>query len=185
MAITERRMSLQAFLELPEEEPALEFDDGVVTQKVSPQGKHSILTYRLAERFNRFAEPRQLAFAFPELRTTFADFSPVPDIAIYRWERIPRDSDGTVANRFVEPPDLAIEIVSPQQSVTSLVRKCLRFVERGVPIVLLIDPGDESVLRFGPSADVQVLRGADPIDLSEVLPGFELTAQAVFDLLHL
>jgi hypothetical protein len=34
-------MTLVEFLALPEEEPALEFADGRVEQKVSPKGKHS------------------------------------------------------------------------------------------------------------------------------------------------
>ena len=34
MALTEPRMTLEEFLALPEREPALEFEDGVVTQKV-------------------------------------------------------------------------------------------------------------------------------------------------------
>lgn len=185
MAIAERRMTLEEFLELPEEEPALEYMDGMVSQKVSPQGQHSLLQYVLIELINRFTRPIKLALAFPELRTTFPGFSLVPDVAVYRWERIPRTPDGKVANRFTESPDIAIEIVSPDQSVTALVRKCLRFVEEGVRIALLVDPDDESVIRFGAKATTRALRGSDHIDLSEVLPGFELTVQQLFDPLRL
>src|SRR5947208_1777259 len=109
MAMPQRRMTLEEFLQLPEEKPALEFIDGTVTQKVAPQGQHSRLQYSITERFNRFAEPRQLASAFPELRTTYAGRSPVPDVAVYRWDRVPVDAAGDVANVFLEPPDIAIE----------------------------------------------------------------------------
>ena len=40
MALTERRTSLEEFLKLPEEKPALEYFDGKVTQKVSPKTRH-------------------------------------------------------------------------------------------------------------------------------------------------
>ncbi len=43
MAVTQRRMTLEEFLALPEEKPALEYEDGVVTQKMPPQGKHASL----------------------------------------------------------------------------------------------------------------------------------------------
>lgn len=45
MTITERRMSLEEFLALPEidEKPYLEFHDGVVTQKASPKLRHGLL----------------------------------------------------------------------------------------------------------------------------------------------
>src|SRR5437588_10791606 len=43
MAIEEKTLSLERFLQLPEEEPALEYVDGGVSQKVSPQVWHSRL----------------------------------------------------------------------------------------------------------------------------------------------
>ncbi len=185
MAITQRAMTLEEFLELPEQKPALEYDDGVVTQKVSPQGQHSRLQFVIAQLINRIAESAKLAMAFPELRTTFGGASRVPDVSVYRWERIPLTPDGKVANRFTEPPDIAIEIVSPEQSVNAPIRRCLRFIDQGVQIVLLIDPDDESVIRFGPNGSARALHGSDPIDLSEVLPGFELTAHELFESLRL
>src|SRR5947208_16599976 len=100
MAIAEQPLTLEAFLKLPEKKPALEFEDGRATQKVSPKGRHSVLQAKVAEYLNRFAEPRKLAFAFPELRATYAGISLVPDVSVYRWERIPRDEAGRVADDF-------------------------------------------------------------------------------------
>lgn len=184
MAITERRMTLEEFLRLPEEEPPLEYLEGVVTQKVSPQGKHGTLEGELTALFNGYAKPRRLARAIPELRTSYGGGSPVPDIAVYRWDRIPVDPDGTVANVFREPPDIAIEIVSPEQSVPKLVEKCEWYVRHGVSIALLVHPYREWVRLFRPDAEPQVLRGGDRIDLDAVLPGFELTVEELFALLY-
>ena len=146
MAIPNQRISLEEFLALPEEEPALEYEDGVVTQKVPPQGKHAALQLAICEMLNRLMVPEKLAKALPELRTTYASTSRVPDVAVYRWERIPRDSSGRVADDFREPPDIAIEIASPGQSVNQLVSRCLWYVGHGVPVALLIDPYHESVV---------------------------------------
>jgi Uma2 family endonuclease len=184
VAITERRMTLEEFLRLPEEEPPLEYLDGRVTQKVSPQGKHGTLEGELTALFNGYAKPRRLARAIPELRTSYGGGSPVPDIAVYRWDRIPVDPDGTVANVFREPPDIAIEIVSPEQSVSKLVEKCEWYVRHGVAIVLLVQPYGEWVRLFRPDAEPQVRRGGDRIDLDVVLPGFELTVEGLFALLY-
>ena len=60
MAITERRLTLDEFLALPEEEPALELEpDGTVTQKVSPKGKHSALQGGFVSLIDGFARPRR------------------------------------------------------------------------------------------------------------------------------
>lgn len=157
MALTRRRLALEEFLKLPEEEPALEFEDGVAAQKVSPKGKHSWVQYAVAEQFNRFAGPSKLARAFTELRATFAGRSYVPDVAVYLWGRIPVDEAGKVGNDFFDPPDVAVEIVSPEQSVNAQVRRCLWYAANGVRLALLVDPADESVLLFRPGQPPQPL----------------------------
>src|SRR3712207_3311756 len=106
--IVGRRMTLDEFLDLPEMRPALEDLDGVVTQKVAPQGQHALIQSDLVQRVNVVAKPRKLALALPELRTTYAGLSRVPDVAVYLWHRIPRLPNGRIANRFTEPPDIAV-----------------------------------------------------------------------------
>lgn len=111
MAVIQQNLTLEEFLKLPEEKPALEFVEGMVRQKVSPKGKHSKLQAQFIQRINGFGPPRQLAEAFPELRATFFGASPVPNVSVYRWDRIPLDDKGQIANDFLEPPDITIEIV--------------------------------------------------------------------------
>ncbi len=178
--IVGRRMTLEQFLALPEAEPAFELVDGVVTQKVAPQGQHVLLQLDFATRVNSVTRSQKLALALPELRTTYAGLSRVPDVAIYRWDRIPRLPNGRIANRFTEPPDIAVEIVSPDQTATELVSKCIWYVKNGVRIALIADPDQELVLRFCPNALPDALTGDDRIDLDEVLPGFELTVNQLF-----
>jgi Uma2 family endonuclease len=126
VAIEQRRMTLDEFLALPEEEPALELEaGGMVTQKESPNGKHSSLQRGLIRLFDVFAEPRRIALALPELRTVFGGAAYVPDVSVYRWERIAWTGDGEVPDDFTQPRDIAIEIVSPGQNVTRLVRRCI------------------------------------------------------------
>jgi Uma2 family endonuclease len=109
----------------------------------------------------------------------------VPDVAIFRWARIPRTLEGKVADDFHLPPDVAVEVVSPEQSANALVRRCMWYVANGVEIALLVDPADESVLLFRSQATPRVIRGTDRIDLDPVLPGFELTTAELFDALRL
>jgi Uma2 family endonuclease len=180
MTVASTGLTLEEFLRLPDEEPALEFMEGVVAPKVSPKGRHGILQGELVERLNRSARPGRLARAIPELRATFGGAAVVPDVAVYRWQRIPMDASGRAGDDFLEPPDIAIEIASPEQSVTALVRRCLWYVANGVHIALLVDPEDESILAFRPDFRTNAWRGSDRIDLHEVLPDFELTVERLF-----
>jgi Uma2 family endonuclease len=185
MAIVEKPLTLEQFLALPEEKPALEFAEGVVQQKVSPKGKHSAIQTGLVERLNQIGRRGKVARAFTELRTTFANASLVPDISVFRWDRIPVDELGEITNDFREPPDIAVEIVSPEQSVNALIRRCLWYVEHGVPIALLVDPKDKSVLIFRRNRIPAPRASGDSIDLSDVLPDFQLTVQELFDSLRM
>ena len=185
MAITQR-LTLDEFLALPDDEPALELEpDGTVVQKVSPQGQHSSLQFALCERINSFARPRRLAMAFPELRTIFGGAAYVPDVTVFRWERIPRTPEGEVANVFEVAPDVAIEIVSPGQSPNALVRRCVWYVDNGVERALVVDPADRSVVQFDTGLAPRTLRGDEPIHFGAAVPGFRLTVDELFGSLRL
>jgi Uma2 family endonuclease len=180
MAITGQRLTLEEFLGLPEEKPALEFHAGVVTQKMAPGGDHSAMQGALFWQFDSFAKPRKLARAFPELRTTFAGSSFVPDLAVYGWERIPADERGRIPSTVRTPPDIAVEIISPGQARADLVDRCRWYVEHGVQVALLVDPRRLTVEVFRRGARALLLRPPDRIDLGDVIPDFEIPLDALF-----
>src|SRR4051812_21841122 len=91
-------MTLEEFLKLPEEKPSLEYIDGRIEAKVSPQQKHGIIQGELYNRLNRYAKPLKIGMAFPELRCTFAGRSIVPDIVFLLREHIEFDERGYVAD---------------------------------------------------------------------------------------
>jgi Uma2 family endonuclease len=184
VAVKVRAHTLEEFLELAERKPALEFADGVITQKVSPKSHHSALQLHLAERLNAAGRSQKRARAFPELRITFAGVSRVPDVALYRWERIPVDKSGRLQMDFDVPPDLTVEIVSPKQSVNALVGRCTWYIAHGVELALLVDPSDESVTAFQAGAAPAYWRGSDHIDLENLLPDFELSVEDLFGALQ-
>jgi Uma2 family endonuclease len=183
MAIARPRLTLDEFLKFPELEPPLEFEEGRVTQKVSPNLFHGKVQVRVGGLIDSFAEPKKLASAFTELRVTFGHRSYVPDVAVYRWERIPRTPDGRPLMHPVTPPDIAIEILSPDQTAAALSRRCRWYVDHGVKICLFIDPERRTVRMYRPDATV-LLRGDDRIDLDDVLPGFAITVRELLAVLE-
>src|SRR5262245_47915740 len=120
MAIAQCALTLDAFLELAEAKPALEYFDGKLSQTVTRLGEHSVLQGSFVVHLEMLLRPRRLGRAFPELRTTYAGTSSVPDVVVYRQERVPRTPSGRIASRFRAPPDIAIEIRSPGQTLREL-----------------------------------------------------------------
>src|SRR3954452_20689551 len=83
MAVTPERMTLAEFLTLPEVKPALELRHGVVSQKVPRWGAHVSLQPWFSYQVNIFAEPLEMARAFPEVRMVLGSDTYVPDVAVY------------------------------------------------------------------------------------------------------
>ena len=183
MAIARQGLTLEEFLALPEEKPALEYHEGTVTQKVAPNPEHSGLQGELVIYLDQRLRPGKFARVFPELRTTYAGASHVPDLAVYRWERVPRNTAGRLASDALTPPDLAIEILSPGQSLRRLVQTCQWCVDHGVQVALLVDPRDESIHVFRSNTTVSIHRNGDGIDLGEIAPGLQLVPDAIFSAL--
>jgi Uma2 family endonuclease len=177
----EKTMSLEAFLQLPETKPASEYIDGKIIQKPMPQGKHSVIQRELVQAIDGALKPNKIARAFPELRCTFGGRSTVPDITTFLWSRIPRDPDGTVANIFPCAPDWTIEVLSPDQSTTRVMRNIMHCVENGTQLGWLIDPAESLILVYSPNQQIQVLE--DPATLLPMPPfatGLTLTLGDVF-----
>jgi Uma2 family endonuclease len=173
-----QRMTLEEFLALPEQKPALEYIDGVVTQKVAAKPVHGSIQGFLYESLNAFARPRRLGITLTETRFVASRWSLVPDIVFYRRERLrvrqaPAD--------LTDPPDLAIEIVSPEQRLADLLKKSVDYIGRGTAVAAVVEPREETVMIFRPGQPLIVLQGDDRIDLDDVLPGFELTVRQLFE----
>lgn len=185
MTVLKQGLTLEEFLKLPERKPALEYFKGKVSQKVSPKGQHSIAQLRMASYINAMTEPDEIALALPELRATYSGASPVPDIAVYRWDRIPLLPDGKIADDFWEPPDIAIEIASPGQTLVALTRRCRWYVDNGVGAAVLIRPSRETVTLFLPDQDPVTLSGQETLDLTGVIVGLRLNVARIFQALYL
>lgn len=168
-------ITLEEFLQLSETEPASEFIDGQILQKLMPQGEHSTIQGELVTVINAVTKPQRIAWALPELRCTFGGRSIVPDIAVFTWKRLPTNPDGTIANIFESYPDWIIEILSCDQSSTKVTAKILHSLKQGSQLGWLIDPAERSVLVYPPKQQPELFERPD-----DVLP-----VPAFASLLHL
>ncbi|MEQ9233986.1 Uma2 family endonuclease [Coleofasciculus sp. E2-BRE-01] len=177
-------LTLEEFLNLPETQPPSEFINGDIIQKHTPQGQHSLIQIELCKAIDRVAKPNKIAKAFPELRCTFGGDSIIPDIAVFRWARIPIEPSGKIANRFEIHPDWAIEILSPDQRQTKVLSNLLHCSRHGTEFGWLIDPEVESILVIDSTQRVELLSGTSRLPILREIE-LELTVDQVFDWLTL
>lgn len=183
MAVARERMTLEQLLALPEQEPPLELMDGAVTPKMAPVTEYVVLQLLFHDLVDGFAWPRNLARAFPELRESYEEASTIPDVSVYTWDRLPRRQGGGWINDVREPPDVAFEVLSPSQSPTDVLVRCLWYVANGAKVAIYADPHQRLVVVFRPLAEPVTSIDTGSIDLDEVILGFSLDVAALFAVL--
>jgi Uma2 family endonuclease len=178
-------LTLEEFLRLPEQKPYLEYIDGRIEAKVSPQKKHGLLALRLLQHINQFAEPNGHGLAFPELRCTFAGRSIVPDVAFLLKVHIDLDERGEPVDETRRPPDIHIEIISPDRAIQRSHRKLLHSTSNGCPLGWLIHPYQRTIDVYRPGQPPERLAPDGVLEGGPVLPGLRLPVADVFGWLKL
>ena len=168
--------TLEDFLLLPQTKPATEYINGQVVQKPMPKAAHSGIQTDLAAAINAAIRSEKKGRAFSELRCTFAGGSIVPDITVLPWSAIPRDEAGMLSGELLGAPTWMIEILSPGQSHTKVMKKILRSVEQGTQMGWLIDPTEKCVFSYLLNTLPVFYEEPDrQLPVPEFASGFELT----------
>lgn len=176
-----KRITLEEFLKLPDTKPASEYIDGEIVQKPMPQGQHSLIQKKLLFAIDPILTQQNIAQAFPELRCTFGGKSIVPDVVVFEEANIAYDENGDIENVFNIPPDWTIEILSPEQSTTKVLKKIDFCLANGTQMGWLIDPTDRSVLVLSANQTFQIID-----EPSTILPvptfatAIQLTVEQIF-----
>jgi Uma2 family endonuclease len=179
--VTQPSLTLEAFLAMPETKPASEFIDGEIVQKPMPQGKHSAVQSELVPTINGRLKPTAIARAFSELRCSFGGRAVVPDVTVWVWDRIACDASGDIANVFPIAPDWTIEILSPDQSQTKVVKNIVHCLKHGAAMGWLIDPDDRTVFVYHPSGAMEIFDVPDDrLPMPEFAQSLELSVGEVF-----
>ncbi|NET54530.1 MAG: Uma2 family endonuclease, partial [Merismopedia sp. SIO2A8] len=143
--------------------------------------EHSTLQGDLVSNLNGALKPTKIARAYPELRCTFGDRSIVPAVSVFQWERIPRCADGRVENAFKIAPDWTIEILSPGQSQTKVIRNILHCLDHGAEMGWLLDPEESCIFVYDTDQSVKIFEMSNVILPVPVFAGkVQLTVGEVF-----
>jgi Uma2 family endonuclease len=123
------------------------------------------------------ANPMGFAFAADASYQCFADAPEKvrkPDVSFIRKGRLPNDAvpDG----HSNVHPDLAVEVLSPNDLAYDVNEKVGEYLKAGVPLVWVVDPHSRTVLIVrspsSPRGSGNVLTDTETITGEDILPGF-------------
>ncbi len=146
-------------------EPDAEYVDGVIEERPMGENRHSAWQATLAYFFMMHRREWVIRVR-PELRTKTSERRyRVPDVAILD-AALPEEPIATT------PPLIAFEILSPEDRLSRLIVRLGDFEAMGVSSIYVIDPIDNSLLRFKQgrleSVDTLLLRDA-AVSFADVL----------------
>ena len=100
------------------------------------------------------------------------------DVAFVQASRVP--SAGLPVKFWEGAPDLAVEVVSPGDTLEEVEEKVDDYLDAGTRMVLVVNPKRRTVTVHRPGAQPVILRQTDTIDGGDVVPGFSLPVADVF-----
>jgi Uma2 family endonuclease len=99
-----------------------------------------------------------------------------PDVAFVTTGRLPVPRRGF----YPGAPDLAVEVLSPDDRPGYVREKVAEWLEAGARAVWVVDPGDRTVTVHEPRRKPEHLAEADALQGGSVLPGFAMPVAAIF-----
>jgi Uma2 family endonuclease len=101
-----------------------------------------------------------------------------PDASFVSAARLPGDVPRT---RIEGAPDLAVEVLSPDDRAIEVEEKVAQHLAAGARLVWVINPKLRSATVYAPDASPQVLHEHDPLDGGDVVPGFSCPLRDALD----
>lgn len=179
---TTRTMTIEELAQLPEDEARFELIKGDMIEMTPPGSEHGELMTAAAILIGSFVRRERLGAVisgdagFILARTP--DILLGPDVAFVRAERLAPREERT---GWLElPPDLAVEIVSPNDTFRDVERKVALYLDHGVRQVWVLNPRERTISVFTPGPALRMYRADDVLDGGDVLPGFAVPVAEFF-----
>lgn len=100
-----------------------------------------------------------------------------PDVALILNEHVPAtDPPGY----FPGPPDLAVEVLSPNDRASEVLAKAQDWLAAGCRAVWVVDPQAQTVTVYSGGGHAAILDSSHALTGGDLLPGFSLPVAEVF-----
>ncbi len=159
-------------------EKSYEIVNGHPQEKEMPGARHAVVAAHLVIELGIYLKTYRLGVLCTEANFKIGENERIPDISFVATERIP--IEGIPEGVWPIPPDLAVEIISPNDLHVKVSSKILEYISAGVRQVWIVSPEHRSVTIFRSQIDIQVFAGDVELVSEDLLPGFHCNLQELF-----
>ena len=176
-----RLVSADELERMPDDDFRYELVRGRLIRMSPVAPRHGDITVTLASLLWQHVRANRLGRVWTEVGfRLFSDPDTVraPDVAFVRSDRLPsKDARGF----YRGAPDLAIEVLSPDDRPSDVRSKVEDYLAAGTPMVVIVDPGARAVTVHRAGVAAEVLEEAGTLDLDPVVRGFSVTVGELFE----
>ena len=168
-------------IEIGEREGVLcELVYGILVEKVMGYSESGLGSAVLALLY-AFVVPKNLGIVTGEAGTVelMPGLVRIPDVAFTSWDRLPGGRYPTAPVPALVP-NLAVEVLSPSNTVGEMALKRQDYFAAGVELVWEIDPTTRNIAVYTSVTNRRTLTLTDTLDGGTVLPNFSIPVGAVF-----
>ena len=175
-------MTAEELLSLPRGQFRYELINGEL-KKMSPAGhNHGRIAVRLTVPLAVYAREKGLGEVYAA-ETGFKlssdpDTVRAPDVAFIRQRRV--KEVGETKGYWPGAPDLAVEVLSPDDTVSEVEEKVAEWLEAGAHMVWVVSPKLHTVTVYRSLTDIETLTEKETLDGGNVVPGFQISIAEIF-----
>ncbi|HEV8486468.1 MAG TPA: Uma2 family endonuclease [Blastocatellia bacterium] len=156
-----------------------EIVDGHPEEKEMGGARHSGVGVRLITRLGLHVEAHRLGGVYgPDATFKIGQNERLPDVAFVSASRI--GPEGEPEGIWQIAPDLAVEIVSPNDLFEKVISKVHEYFAAGVRQVWLISPEHRTIIIYHSPTKTTILSEADYLVSEDILPGFRCHIAELF-----
>ena len=176
------RITPEELLNIPDN-ASMELVDGHIVEK-NVSIESSKIELIVGSKFEVYLEANPVAEAFPaslgyQCFPDDPDKVRKPDATVVRNERLD-ELERPNAGYMPIPPDLAVEVVSPNDLVYDVAEKVREYLEAGFPLVWVLYPEDRTVIVHPNGEEAYLLGPTREITAEAALPGFRCRVADLF-----
>ena len=171
----------EQFMALPEDDNLYEYVNGELIVVANSVVEHGYLALTLGYFLTGFVRSHRLGVTC-DSSTAFkmkTGNKRSPDLAFIAKERL-QGLKRLPKGFFEGAPDLAVEIISPNNTFAEIHNKLVEYFENGTRLVWVILPDEESVLVYHQPKPSKLLQVEDSLDGEGVITGFQLPLMELF-----
>ena len=180
MAIRDELMTAEELWYLPEDGQRHELVRGELRTMSPPGEEHGWLMMNLGVPLAQHVRAHGLGRVYGELGCkleTDPDTVLAPDVAFIRQERL---TEPPQPRYWLGAPDLAVEVVSPNDRYSEVDDKVAAWLAHGTRMVLVVNPRWQMVLVHRPGQPPRPLTEQDILDGEDIVPGWRLHVRDIF-----